>query len=109
VSERVDWIRQARTGLQELGQRAADGLEALVPGLGGTYPGREVAGPLVKLSRALSELEAVEVVLRDVESGLVDFPAMRDGGEVYLCWRLDEDEISFWHPLDSGFAGREPL
>jgi hypothetical protein len=49
------------------------------------------------------------VVLRDVERGLIDFPALRDGQEVYLCWLIDEDEISCWRELDAGFAGRRPL
>ncbi len=66
-------------------------------------------GSLVELSRALAELDAVEVVLRDVDRGLVDFPAIRDGQEVYLCWLLEEDEIGFWHDPEAGFAGRRPL
>ena len=57
----------------------------------------------------MAELEAVDIVVRDVERGLVDFPALRDGEEVYLCWLVDEDEIGFWHGLDAGFAGRRPL
>ena len=48
-------------------------------------------------------------MLRDVERGLIDFPAIRDGQEIYLCWLLDEDEIGFWHEPDAGFAGRQPL
>lgn len=77
---------------------------------GGAYPGRELAHALVELSRAAAELEAVDIVLRDVERGLIDFPAWRDGQEVYLCWLLDEEpEIGFWHPIEAGFAGRRPL
>jgi hypothetical protein len=68
-----------------------------------------VAGPLVELSRAVGELEAVEIVLRDVDRGLIDFPALRDGEEVYLCWLVDEDEIGYWHEPGAGFAGRRPL
>jgi hypothetical protein len=52
----------------------------------------------------------MEVVLRDLERGLVDFPALRDGREVYLCWvEREEDTIDFWHDVDAGYAGREPL
>jgi hypothetical protein len=109
VAERVQWIRDARARLVALGGRAGDAVAALDPAMGGSYPGREVARSLVELSRALGELEAVGVVLRDVDSGLIDFPAIRDGEEVYLCWRLDEDEIRFWHEPDAGFAGRQPL
>ena len=47
--------------------------------------------------------------LKDIEQGLVDFPALREGREVYLCWRLGEEEVAFWHELEAGFAGRQPL
>ena len=57
----------------------------------------------------MGELEALDIVLRDVDRGLIDFPALRQGEEVYLCWLVDEDEIGFWHRLDAGFAGRRPL
>ena len=108
VAGRLARIRGAQSSLAQQGQRALDGIGALEPQSGGSYPGREVATALVELSRAVTELEAVEVVLRDVDRGLVDFPAVRDGQEVYLCWLVEEDEIGHWHPLDSGFAGRRP-
>jgi hypothetical protein len=110
VAERVGWIRDARARLVALGERAGDALKALADEAGGAYPGRDVARPLVELSRAVGELEAVDVVLRDLDQGLIDFPALRDGEEVYLCWLLEEeDEIGFWHDPDAGFAGRQPL
>jgi hypothetical protein len=109
VAGRLERIRGVRATLAELGQRAVDAIDGLDPQLGGAYPGREVAASLVDLSRTITELEAVEVVLRDVDRGLVDFPALRDGQEVYLCWLVDEDEVRHWHPLDSGFAGRQPV
>jgi hypothetical protein len=109
VAERVGRIRDAQAELLALGESASAAVEALETASGGSYPGRAVAGPLVELSRSLSELEAVDVVLRDVERGLIDFPAIRDGEEVYLCWLLDEDQIGFWHRPDTGFAGRRPL
>ena len=109
VAERVARIRRAHAELVALGGEAGDAIAALDVASGGAYPGREVARCLVELSRALSELEAVDVVLRDVERGLIDFPAIRDGEEIYLCWLLDENEIGFWHDRDSGFAGRQPL
>jgi uncharacterized protein DUF2203 len=110
VAKRVGWIRDARAVLVALGGRAGDAVAALDPESGGSFPGRDIARPLVELSRAVGELEAVEVVLRDVDRGLIDFPAIRDGEEVYLCWLLDdEDEIRFWHEPDAGFAGRRPI
>jgi hypothetical protein len=109
VAERVHWIRDARARLVALGPRAGEAVAGLDPQSGGSFPGREVARSLVELSRAVGELEAVEVVLRDVDRGLIDFPAIRDGAEVYLCWLLDEGEIAFWHDPETGFAGRRPL
>jgi hypothetical protein len=54
-------------------------------------------------------LREAEIVVRDPAKGIVDFPSLRDGQEVYLCWRIDEPEISYWHAPEAGFAGREPL
>ena len=61
------------------------------------------------LQSVLDEIEAMGVILRDPDTGLCDFPAERDGAEIYLCWRLDEDEVGWWHPRDTGIAGRAPL
>jgi len=110
VAERVRWVRDAQARLVALGPRAAEAIAALDPASGGAYPGRDIARSLVELSRASGELEAVDIVLRDVERGLIDFPAMRDGVEVYLCWLVDDEEsIGFWHLPEAGFAGRRPL
>ena len=51
----------------------------------------------------------MEIVLRDLERGLIDFPAIREGREVYLCFEEGEDEIGYWHDPETGFDGREPL
>ena len=63
----------------------------------------------MSMRAALAELQEVEVVLRDLDRGLVDFPALRDGREIYLCWLEGEDEIEFWHEPEAGFDGRQPL
>jgi hypothetical protein len=49
------------------------------------------------------------VLIKDINTGLLDFPALREGREVYLCWQLGEGEIAFWHEVDSGYAGRQPI
>jgi hypothetical protein len=61
------------------------------------------------IQEILDEIAATGVILRDPASGLCDFPATRRGQPVYLCWRLDEEEVAWWHLRDTGFAGREPL
>jgi hypothetical protein len=61
------------------------------------------------IDRAVAAMNALGVLVKDLESGLVDFPARRQGREVYLCWRLGEPRIGWWHPTDSGFADRLPI
>jgi hypothetical protein len=107
VRERLERLRSARVQLSDEDARAA--LSEAAPGNGGGEPGRVVSEAFLELQRALGELQAMEVVLRDLERGLIDFPAMRDGREVYLCWESGEDEITFWHDTDAGYGGRQSL
>jgi hypothetical protein len=110
VAERVRWVRDAQARLVALGPGSTAAIAGLDPDVGGAYPGREIARSLVEISRAVGELDAVEIVLRDASRGLIDFPAMRGGEEVYLCWLVDDEEsIGFWHLPEAGFAGRRPL
>jgi hypothetical protein len=57
----------------------------------------------------LQQVKAMGVHIKDVDKGLCDFPYMRNGRVVYLCWHLGEDSITTWHDIEAGFAGREPL
>jgi hypothetical protein len=107
VVERLGRLRAARERLTDDEARLA--LAGAAPGNGGGEPGRQVSEAFVEMRSALADLQAVEVVLRDLERGLVDFPSLRDGREVYLCWEEGEDEIGFWHEPDAGHAGRQPL
>ena len=59
--------------------------------------------------RCVERLERLGVLVKDLDRGLVDFPALRRGEEVLLCWQVGEDEVGHWHGLDEGFAGRKPL
>ena len=62
-----------------------------------------------RISGYLSELENVGCMFKGFDDGLVDFLSVRDGREVYLCWKLGEEEITHWHELEAGFAGRQLL
>jgi len=62
-----------------------------------------------ELERAFRRMDALGVELKGIETGLLDFPSLRDGRIVYLCWRQGEEGIGFWHDIDTGFAGRQPL
>jgi hypothetical protein len=75
----------------------------------GATPAHPAAEAGAEVARTLGEITDLGVVVRDPTTGLIDFPAERDGEPIYLCWRLGEDGIGFWHPRDTGFAGREPL
>jgi hypothetical protein len=64
---------------------------------------------LLALQIQVQGLQELGCVVKGVQQGLVDFPHLKNGREVYLCWQLGEDDIGFWHEIDSGFAGRTPL
>ncbi len=73
----------------------------------------DARGELVGLADAavacVERLEELGVVVKDVDAGLVDFPALREGEDVLLCWRVGEPSVAYWHSLDEGFAGRKPI
>ena len=66
-------------------------------------------GKLVDFEQVLLEFQRREIQVKDLRRGLVDFPAIIGGREVFLCWEQDEEDIEFWHELDAGYAGRERL
>jgi hypothetical protein len=107
VVERIELLRSARVRLTD--EEVREALSEAAPMNGGGDPGREVSEAFLDMRTALTELQAMEIVLRDLDRGLIDFPALRDGREVYLCWEEGEDQIGFWHDLDSGYGGRQPL
>ena len=103
-------IQRAHTRLtsyQEAARRAADAAEQ---GGGGMTAGVRYAEILMELTSLTSELESMGVQLKDFTRGLIDFPSLRDGRVVLLCWQLGEgDRVEWWHDIDAGFAGRTPL
>ncbi len=64
---------------------------------------------LLRMQNCVSRIRRLGCLVKGVEDGLVDFPHLKDGREVCLCWKLGEDDIHFWHEADAGFAGRRPL
>jgi hypothetical protein len=79
----------------------------------GADVGGEPASNWVKLvaefQKLMAEFREREIQIKDLDRGLIDFPAIIGGREVFLCWEQDEDDIEFWHELDTGYAGRERL
>jgi len=82
-------------------------------GAGGPASGRVLAARIQavidQMQAAVERLDAWDVLLRDIETGLVDFPALVAGRQVWLCWRLGEGDVAWWHELTAGVAGRQPL
>jgi hypothetical protein len=74
---------------------------------------REAAEAIQREAAAVTEcvekIDAAGVQIKSLEEGLLDFPALREGEEILLCWKLGEEEIEYWHGVDEGFAGRKPL
>ena len=92
---------------QTAAKQAAEGAES---GGGGFEEGPRYARILVELSTSAGQLERLGIQLKDYHQGLIDFPSMRDGRVVLLCWKADEgDQVEWWHDVEAGFAGRQPL
>ncbi|MFL5952996.1 MAG: DUF2203 domain-containing protein [Gaiellaceae bacterium] len=112
VAERLVAVR-AR--MREL-EREQGRLVMAIGGNGGGYAATDLnaaQSELTGLAEAAiacaEKLEELGVVLKDLDLGLLDFPAERKGGEVFLCWRVGEDAVEFWHGLEEGYAGRKPI
>lgn len=107
IREWLQKLRVLRQELAELDKRIAHVLQE------GNDVGGENVNTWVKrvteTKRLLTEFARREIQIKDLERGLIDFPAIIGNREVFLCWEEDEDDIEFWHDLDTGFAGRERL
>jgi hypothetical protein len=91
-------------------------LERKIRGNGGGIPPAQLADAAAevdafarRLAKLVDEINEYGVAVKDYDTGLIDFPALLNGETVLLCWQLGEDEVSFWHRVDDGFAGRRPL
>ena len=107
VGRLIRQVREARDRLTAAGLDADLALRA--EATGGAWPGRRRAAATLAVSLGIERLEELGVLVRDLDRGIVDFPSVREGREVYLCWHLGEPAITHWHELESGFAGRRPL
>ncbi|HJP90957.1 MAG TPA: DUF2203 domain-containing protein [Pyrinomonadaceae bacterium] len=103
-------IQRAHEKLSRFRDEAKKAAEAAERGGGGVTDGLAYAAALTSLTIEIQELESLGVQLKDFERGLVDFPSLREGRVVLLCWQMGEgDELEWWHDVDAGFAGRTPL
>ena len=114
----VQRLQRLHVSILQTNQQLDDDVQKLSVGNG--YPIQELRERIEKLTAAqmklleefqaaLQQLETLGCVLKDVSTGLIDFYSLRDGEVVCLCWRVGEERIGFWHRLEDGFAGRQPV
>jgi hypothetical protein len=116
-------LRDQRTELIRLRDEVLEQQAAVeAGGAGGGRAGEEALDPeelrrvrlrmqgvIDQMQAGVARIDELGITLRDIESGLVDFPALVSGRQVWLCWRLGEDGVGFWHELTTGFGSRRPL
>jgi hypothetical protein len=112
LTEELVGHRRALVELQEL----QSSLTERISGNGGNVDPRELQElqerldeEVAGIARCVARIHEAGALVKDLDEGLVDFPAQREGADVLLCWRLGEDEVGYWHGLDEGFSGRKPL
>jgi hypothetical protein len=104
------WLKRL-VALREEIERREEELKKL------SAPGKDLGGPAINhWVKAMAEVKSVllefhhrDIQIKDLDRGLIDFPAILDDKEVFLCWEQDEEDIEFWHDLDAGYPGRERL
>ena len=110
VAPKLREIRTHYTAVAEYRDSAHSAAVSAELGGGGMEGGAKYVRVLYELGKLTTELHEMGVQLKDYTRGLIDFPSMRDGRVVLLCWQLGEgDRIEWWHEIEDGFGGRQPL
>lgn len=104
-------MEQVQSARREILRVRPDALPAIEKAAanGGNKAAGELSMQAMRLEQGVKNILALGVTVKDIDTGLVDFLGLRNGREVYLCWRYGEDDLAFWHELNTGFAGRHPL
>jgi len=110
VGPLLETLRTQRADVARLGERlhAAGADDDADPAVAGVLRAR-IRAVVDQMEGAVARLDDWGIVLRDIRTGLIDFPALVNGRQVWLCWRLGEDGIEWWHELSTGFESRQPL
>jgi hypothetical protein len=116
ITRELEHGRRRKQTIDQLEQELAQAAARIMV-LGGSIPSHEELTKkraealrlTAQLKQAIERIQATGCVVKDLDEGLVDFPSLLDGQEVYLCWKLGEERIAYWHGLEEGFAGRKPL
>lgn len=115
ANEMLDNIRPIVDEIQEIRQLILKNQPEAWPaieksaGNGGNRALSNMVKDFEKLDMLVHQIQDLGVLIKDINLGLLDFPALKDGREVYLCWQYGEGDIAFWHEVEAGFAGRQPI
>jgi hypothetical protein len=115
ANEILNTIRPLMDELQEIRQAILKNQPEAWPaiekstGNGGNRALSNMVQEFEKLDALVHQIQDMDVLIKDINLGLLDFPALKDGREVYLCWQYGEGDIAFWHEVEAGFAGRQPI
>jgi len=115
ANETLDLIRPWMDEVQAIRQKVLKNQPEAWPaiqksaGNGGNRALSNLVQDFEKFDALIHRIQATDVLIKDINLGLLDFPALKDGREVYLCWQYGEGEIAFWHEIEEGFAGRQSI
>jgi hypothetical protein len=115
ANQTLNSIRPLMDELQEIRQAILKNQPEAWPaieksaGNGGNRALSNMVQEFEKLDALVHQIQDTGVLIKDINLGLLDFPALKDGREVYLCWQYGEGDIAFWHEVEAGFAGRKPI
>ena len=105
-----EWLKELNLQREEVQryEKRLSGLAESGNDIGGDSVNQWIRA-LVAMQEILAEFQRRQIFIKDLSRGLLDFPAIIGGKEVFLCWEQDEDEVEFWHDLETGFGGREKI
>ena len=116
ITRELEQVRRRKQTIDQLEHELAQAAARIMM-VGGSIPNHEELTKkraeslrlTAQLKQAIDRIQETGCVVKDLDEGLVDFPSLLDGQEVYLCWKLGEERIAYWHGMEEGFAGRKPL
>jgi hypothetical protein len=104
----MDEVQKIREKILQNQPEAWPAIEKSI-GNGGNRALSNMVQDFEKLEALVHQIQGLDVLIKDINLGLLDFPALKDEREVYLCWQHGEGDIAFWHEVETGFAGRQPI
>ena len=108
VRRLVQRMLTARTNVLHMQPELWPAVEAAVFN-GGSKTVSEASRQIIAIQESIAALQRMNILVKDINTGLIDFPAQREGQVVLLCWQYDEPSVQFWHDVDTGFAGRQRI